>query len=52
MEIRSVIALLLQRFDVRFAEGYDPGRWEREMENRFVFQVGELPVVLTPRKNA
>lgn len=45
-------ALLLQRFDVRFSDGYDVMRWEKEMKNLFVFQVGELPVVFTLRNVA
>ncbi|KAH8104189.1 high nitrogen upregulated cytochrome P450 monooxygenase 1 [Phellopilus nigrolimitatus] len=48
-EMRSVIALLLQRFDMRFAKGYDARRWEAELENNFVMKVGNLPVVLTAR---
>ena len=43
---------MLQKFDVRFTESYDPMRWEKEMKDLFVFQVGELPVVFTPRKTA
>ncbi|KAH8118801.1 high nitrogen upregulated cytochrome P450 monooxygenase 2 [Phellopilus nigrolimitatus] len=48
-EIRAVVALLLHRFEIRFADGYDPRRWEDELEDMFVLKVGELPVVLTCR---
>ncbi|KZP14951.1 cytochrome P450 [Athelia psychrophila] len=49
-EIRAVVCLVLQAFDMRFAEGYDAQRWEEEIEDRLVSHTGELPVVLTPRK--
>ncbi|EJD01754.1 high nitrogen upregulated cytochrome P450 monooxygenase 1 [Fomitiporia mediterranea MF3/22] len=48
-EIRSVTALLLQRFEISFAHGYDKDQWEKDMKNHFVFRLGELPVVLTSR---
>ena len=44
-----VVALLMQRFEMRFAPGYDPKRWEEEIEDFFVVKNGKLPVVLTPR---
>ena len=50
MEIRAVTTLILQRFDVRFAETYDPARWEKDMNDYFVLLLGELPTVITPRK--
>ena len=49
-EMRTVVVGMMQRFDVRFAEGYDPERWEREMVDLFVLKPGVLPVVITPRK--
>ncbi|KAI5120330.1 hypothetical protein M0805_000390 [Coniferiporia weirii] len=50
-EIRCVTALLLQRFEMRFAEGYDVRRWNEDMEDSFVLTVGPLPVVLSVRPN-
>ena len=47
--MRVVIALLMQRFDMGFASGYDPGRWEREIQDVFVVKLGELPVTLRLR---
>lgn len=44
-----VVALLMQRFEIRFARGYDPKRWEEETEEYFVLNNGKLPVDLTPR---
>jgi len=49
IEMRMVIASLMQKFDVRFAEGYDPAEWEANLEDFFVMKKGPLPVVLTPR---
>ena len=46
-----VVCLMLQTFDMRLAEGYDAQRWEKEVEDRLISHTGELPVVLTPRKN-
>lgn len=48
-EMRVVLALLMQKFDFSFAEGYDPRRWERDMVDLFVLKLGKLPVVITPR---
>ena len=48
-EMRAVTAVLMQKFDFRFAPGYDPARWEREMVDLFVIKPGELPVIITPR---
>lgn len=48
-EMRMVVALLIQRFDMCFADGYDPNRWENEIQDVFVSKLGELPVVLTKR---
>ena len=48
-EMRVVTALLMQRFDIRFAPGYDASRWTREMIDLFVMKPSELPVIITPR---
>lgn len=48
-ELRMVVALLVQRFDMSFAEGYDPRRWESEIQDLFGSKLGELPVVLKLR---
>ncbi|KAF7976197.1 hypothetical protein HWV62_7374 [Athelia sp. TMB] len=50
-EIRMVVCLMLQTFDMRLADGYDARRWDNEIEDRLISHTGELPVVLTPRKN-
>ncbi|KAF5379710.1 hypothetical protein D9615_005671 [Tricholomella constricta] len=50
MEMRMLVCRLVQAFEMRFGEGYDPGRWEEDMLDYFVTIKGRLPVVLTPRK--
>lgn len=49
VEMRMVAALIMQRFEMRFADGYDPRDWEEAMKDYFVAESGKLPVVLTPR---
>ncbi|EJD01469.1 cytochrome P450 [Fomitiporia mediterranea MF3/22] len=48
-ELRMVVALLVQRFDMRLEEGYDPKEWNDKLEDWFVMLTGKLPVVLTVR---
>ena len=49
MEMRMVVAAIVQRFDIEFAEGYDPARWEEDLQDFLAMRVGELPVVLHAR---
>ena len=49
MEMRMVVALLLQKFEMRFADGFDTKMWEEHLEDFFVLSNGKLPVVLTTR---
>lgn len=49
VEMRIVVALLMQRFEMRFSLGYNPSRWEEDTEDFYVLKTGKLPVVLTPR---
>lgn len=48
-EMRVVVALLMQRFEMRFSRGYNPSRWEEDTEDFYILKTGKLPVVLTPR---
>ncbi|KAG6864469.1 hypothetical protein C0991_009303 [Blastosporella zonata] len=50
MEMRMLMCLLMQRYEMRFEEGYDVSRWDEDMSDYFVMMKGRLPVVLTPRK--
>jgi len=48
-EMRIIVALVAQKFEMRFAEGYEERRWFEEAEDWFVFKVGSLPVQLRTR---
>ncbi|KAI5124823.1 hypothetical protein M0805_005453 [Coniferiporia weirii] len=48
-ELRVVVALMMQRFDMRIEDGYDPRDWEEKLQDWFVMKIGPLPVVLTSR---
>jgi cytochrome P450 len=49
MELRIVASYVVQRFDMRAAEGYNLDDWERDMQDYFVMRKGDLPVILTAR---
>ena len=49
LEMRVLVALLMQRFDIAFAPGLDFEQWEKEVQDLFVVKVSELPVILRPR---
>lgn len=49
VEMRMVVALLMQRFEMRFADGYDPSQWDEDIQDMLIMKNGKLPVVLTPR---
>ncbi|EJC97756.1 uncharacterized protein FOMMEDRAFT_162567 [Fomitiporia mediterranea MF3/22] len=48
-EMRMVVAILMQRFDIQFVPEYDSRGWEEELADHFVMANGGLPVVLMPR---
>ena len=43
------VVTIVQKFDMKFAEGYDPKQWEEELQDFITMKVGELPVVLHAR---
>ncbi|ORY00895.1 cytochrome P450 [Clohesyomyces aquaticus] len=49
MEMRSVVANLVRRFEIEFAEGEKGERIERDTQDCFTVIVGALDVRLTPR---
>ena len=49
VEMRMIVALLMQHFDLQFAEDYDPREWEEHLEDHFALSNGPLMVKLTPR---
>ncbi|KAI0715498.1 hypothetical protein C8T65DRAFT_694743 [Cerioporus squamosus] len=46
LDMRTAVAALLQRFEVRLREGWDPASFEREHKDYFSATRPELPVVL------
>ena len=49
VEMRMLIAVLVQRFDMALEPNYNPARWEAEMEDWLVVKKGRLPVILSAR---
>jgi hypothetical protein len=47
--MRTILAALVRRFDVRFAPGFEPADWERQLKDAYILVRGELKVVLTKR---
>ncbi|TFK36467.1 cytochrome P450 [Crucibulum laeve] len=50
LELRLVLALLVQRFDMTFDDGYDPAAWEQDLKDIFVLSKGKLPIKFTNRR--
>ncbi|CAA7267082.1 unnamed protein product [Cyclocybe aegerita] len=50
MEMRMVVSLMVQNFEMKFAKGYNPQQWYNDLTDYFVTMKGELPTILTPRK--
>jgi hypothetical protein len=49
-ELRTVIATVVQRYDVAFAPGYAAHMWTDAFRDWFILNRGQLMVVLTPRR--
>ncbi|KAJ7157762.1 cytochrome P450 [Mycena filopes] len=52
LEMRMVLAYLLQAFEMQLADGYEKEEYEAELKDYFVLQKGRLPVSLTSRRTA
>lgn len=50
VEMRMAICLLLDRFMLKFAPGYNPSRYEDEFRDYYIVVKGSLPVLLTLRQ--
>ena len=48
-EMRMVVVSIMQKFDIRFADSYNPTEWEANLQDFYVMKKGPLPVVLTAR---
>lgn len=49
LELRMVMATLVQHFDMDLDPKWDPAQWEASLEDYFVFKKGALPVQLKLR---
>ncbi|KAJ7090898.1 cytochrome P450 [Mycena belliarum] len=49
LEIRMVVAFVMQTFEMQFADGYDKQCWEADLKDYFVMQKGSLPIIMTSR---
>lgn len=50
LELRVVVATLVQQLDMELDPEWDPARWESELEDCFVFAKGTLPVLVRKRR--
>ena len=49
LEMRTVLALLITRFDFHLVSDYDSEDWNREQEDFFAMKNGRLPVIIRRR---
>lgn len=49
LEMKILVCHLVQRLNLRLADGWDTAEWDRNIEERFVMRVGKLPVIVSPR---
>ncbi|KAI0345507.1 cytochrome P450 [Trametopsis cervina] len=49
LEMKMVICLCMQTFEMRFADGWNAKMWEENIDDSFVIGMGQLPVVLQRR---
>ncbi|KAJ3515892.1 hypothetical protein NLJ89_g1470 [Agrocybe chaxingu] len=52
MEMRMVVSLMVQNFEMKFADGYNPQQWYNDLTDYFVTMKGELPTILILRKTS
>ena len=44
-----IVTTILQKFDMRLADGYNPQQWEEDLQDYFIAKVEQLPVELLAR---
>ncbi|KAF8824312.1 hypothetical protein HHX47_DHR8000334 [Lentinula edodes] len=52
MEMRAVLSTVLSKFELAFADGWNPAEWEHNLKDFYTLRGGPLPIVLVPRKVA
>lgn len=50
LEMRMVICAFMQKFEMRFPDGWDRNCWKENLEDLFVTGMGKLPVTLNLRE--
>jgi hypothetical protein len=50
MELRLFLARTVQRYDIKFAPGYDPDSFEPTIKDFFTMQKGLLQVIIERRQ--
>jgi len=50
MEMRVVVASVVQKFDMEIADGYDVKQWDKDLQDFYVFVAGPLPIRLIERR--
>ena len=49
LEMRMIVCGIVQRFDLRFEDGWDKKLWLKDLKDVFVSRMGRLPVVVQVR---
>ena len=50
MEMRVVVASVVQKFDMEVADGYDIKQWDKDLQDFWAFLTGPLPIRLIERQ--
>ena len=50
MEMRVVVASVVQKFDMEVVDGYDIKQWDNDLQNFYMCVTGPLPVRLIERQ--
>lgn len=49
-EMKVLLCYMMQRLDLRFADGWDSAEFERYGKDRYVAEIGRLPVIIKGRE--
>lgn len=48
-EMRVLICHIMQKLELEFAKGWNSDEWERDLKDKFVADMGKMPVVVKVR---
>lgn len=51
-EMRMVVCFFMQKFELKFADGWDPDEYDRGMKDFFIVVREKLPVIIKSREKA